>query len=309
MTVTEGLAQHAGRYELSHLRVAGGRGHPHHPGGGRRVRAAGAAVLRRQGLDRHAAPGDQGVPAGPAAVPGDACRHRAQLRRGAGCSATSSSPSPGCAWWSPRCRTTSTRAGWSRPSRRATRCRPSRCCAPSGRTSSTPPSAVPAATKRRPAPRSACSPSATSSANGTRRRSGPSCGTSTTAATTRASTSGCSRCPTGPNSTSGPTSAPRRSSCPRSTTHTSGRSSNATECSGRAQVPAAAQGREDHREDRAVPHRRRRHLHRLRRIVGGHGSEVIAETAVSRLTERGATRADDRISEAGMEDRKREGYF
>lgn len=37
--------------------------------------------------------------------------------------------------------------------------------------------------------------------------------------------------------------------------------------------------------------------------------EVIAETAVSRLTERGATRADDRISEAGMEDRKREGYF
>jgi sulfate adenylyltransferase subunit 2 len=37
--------------------------------------------------------------------------------------------------------------------------------------------------------------------------------------------------------------------------------------------------------------------------------DIIAETAVSRLTERGATRADDRISEAGMEDRKREGYF
>lgn len=37
--------------------------------------------------------------------------------------------------------------------------------------------------------------------------------------------------------------------------------------------------------------------------------DVIAETALSRLTERGATRADDRISEAGMEDRKREGYF
>ncbi|WP_025348589.1 sulfate adenylyltransferase subunit CysD [Nocardia nova] len=36
---------------------------------------------------------------------------------------------------------------------------------------------------------------------------------------------------------------------------------------------------------------------------------VIAETAVTRLTERGATRADDRISESGMEDRKREGYF
>src|ERR1700758_718915 len=37
--------------------------------------------------------------------------------------------------------------------------------------------------------------------------------------------------------------------------------------------------------------------------------EIITETAVSRLTERGATRADDRISEAGMEDRKREAYF
>jgi len=37
--------------------------------------------------------------------------------------------------------------------------------------------------------------------------------------------------------------------------------------------------------------------------------EVLAEVAATRLTERGATRADDRISEAGMEDRKREGYF
>jgi sulfate adenylyltransferase subunit 2 len=37
--------------------------------------------------------------------------------------------------------------------------------------------------------------------------------------------------------------------------------------------------------------------------------EVIAEVAGSRITERGATRADDRFSEASMEDRKREGYF
>ena len=36
---------------------------------------------------------------------------------------------------------------------------------------------------------------------------------------------------------------------------------------------------------------------------------VVAEVAAVRLTERGATRADDRISEAGMEDRKKEGYF
>ena len=37
--------------------------------------------------------------------------------------------------------------------------------------------------------------------------------------------------------------------------------------------------------------------------------QVVAEVAATRLTERGATRADDRISEAGMEDRKKDGYF
>ncbi|GAA5072266.1 sulfate adenylyltransferase subunit CysD [Thermocatellispora tengchongensis] len=37
--------------------------------------------------------------------------------------------------------------------------------------------------------------------------------------------------------------------------------------------------------------------------------EIIAEIAATRITERGATRADDRASEAAMEDRKREGYF
>jgi sulfate adenylyltransferase subunit 2 len=37
--------------------------------------------------------------------------------------------------------------------------------------------------------------------------------------------------------------------------------------------------------------------------------EIIAEVAASRVTERGATRADDKTSEAAMEDRKREGYF
>lgn len=37
--------------------------------------------------------------------------------------------------------------------------------------------------------------------------------------------------------------------------------------------------------------------------------DVVAEVAVSTLTERGATRADDRLSEAAMEDRKKDGYF
>jgi sulfate adenylyltransferase subunit 2 len=38
-------------------------------------------------------------------------------------------------------------------------------------------------------------------------------------------------------------------------------------------------------------------------------ADVITEVGLSSLTERGATRADDRLSEAAMEDRKREGYF
>jgi len=37
--------------------------------------------------------------------------------------------------------------------------------------------------------------------------------------------------------------------------------------------------------------------------------KVIAEVAATRITERGATRVDDKFSEAAMEDRKREGYF
>ena len=38
-------------------------------------------------------------------------------------------------------------------------------------------------------------------------------------------------------------------------------------------------------------------------------SKVIDEVAATRITERGATRGDDKVSEASMEDRKREGYF
>jgi sulfate adenylyltransferase subunit 2 len=38
-------------------------------------------------------------------------------------------------------------------------------------------------------------------------------------------------------------------------------------------------------------------------------AEVVAEIAATRITERGETRADDRVSEAAMEDRKKEGYF
>ena len=37
--------------------------------------------------------------------------------------------------------------------------------------------------------------------------------------------------------------------------------------------------------------------------------DVVTEIAATRVTERGETRADDRVSEAAMEDRKRVGYF
>jgi sulfate adenylyltransferase subunit 2 len=37
--------------------------------------------------------------------------------------------------------------------------------------------------------------------------------------------------------------------------------------------------------------------------------QVVTEIAATRITERGETRADDRVTEAAMEDRKREGYF
>jgi sulfate adenylyltransferase subunit 2 len=45
------------------------------------------------------------------------------------------------------------------------------------------------------------------------------------------------------------------------------------------------------------------------RSVAATLEEVVAEIAATRISERGETRADDRVSEAAMEDRKREGYF
>jgi sulfate adenylyltransferase subunit 2 len=45
------------------------------------------------------------------------------------------------------------------------------------------------------------------------------------------------------------------------------------------------------------------------RSTAGTFDQVIAEIAATRITERGETRADDRVTEAAMEDRKREGYF
>ena len=80
--------------------------------------------------------------------------------------------------------------------------------------------------------------------------------------------------------------------------------------------PAGRQRVRDPRRDeqvfeatRALPHRGRHDLHRRGESTAATVAEVIAEIAATRITERGQTRADDRTSEAAMEDRKREGYF
>ena len=180
----------------------------------------------------------------------------------------------------------------------------------SRRTGSARCSAAPGATRRRPAPRSGCSASATSSASGTRATSGRSCGASTTAVTARARTSACSRCRTGPSWTSGPTSATRASSCRSCTTPTAARSSSATACCWRS--TGSSSRRADETPFEATV--------RFRTIgdatctgcvesLAATADDVVVEVAAARFTERGATRADDRISEAGMEDRKKEGYF
>ena len=58
-----------------------------------------------------------------------------------------------------------------------------------------------------------------------------------------------------------------------------------------------------------LPHGRRHELHRRRRVEAHRLADVVAEIAATRITERGETRADDRVTEAAMEDRKVAGYF
>ncbi len=77
-----------------------------------------------------------------------------------------------------------------------------------------------------------------------------------------------------------------------------------------AEVSPAARRRGRRAPHRALPHRRRHVLHRRRRVGRGHRRATSSSRSpTSTLTERGATRADDRISEAAMEDRKKDGYF
>ena len=73
---------------------------------------------------------------------------------------------------------------------------------------------------------------------------------------------------------------------------------------------AACDGEEPFTRVGALPHGRRHELHRApcESTAADLGS-VVAEIAATRITERGETRADDRVTEAAMEDRKIAGYF
>jgi sulfate adenylyltransferase subunit 2 len=62
------------------------------------------------------------------------------------------------------------------------------------------------------------------------------------------------------------------------------------------------------RARRPRPHHRRHHQHRLIESPADTVDDIIAEIAAARVTERGS-RADDKASEAAMEDRKKQGYF
>jgi sulfate adenylyltransferase subunit 2 len=59
----------------------------------------------------------------------------------------------------------------------------------------------------------------------------------------------------------------------------------------------------------SLPHGRRHELHRRGRVGCRDVASIVREVATTTITERGATRADDRLSEAAMEDRKKDGYF
>ena len=68
-------------------------------------------------------------------------------------------------------------------------------------------------------------------------------------------------------------------------------------------------GEEPFERRRALPHGRRHDLHRRGPLDRHALHDVVAEIAATKITERGETRADDRVTEAAMEDRKVAGYF
>jgi hypothetical protein len=101
----------------------------------RRVRAAGAAVLRRQGLDRACCTWRRRRSGRPGAVPAAARGHRAQLPEVIEYRDRGSAEHTGCGWCGERAGLHRRRPLRERPTARATRCRPCRCSTRSGEAS------------------------------------------------------------------------------------------------------------------------------------------------------------------------------
>ena len=178
-------------------------------------------------------------------------------------------------------------------------------------TASTRCSAAPAATRRRPGPRSGCSASATSSASGTRGTSGPSCGRSTTGGIHP-----------GESIRVFPLSnwteldvwhyiAREQIALPSDLLRARPRGGRARRDVLRGERVTCPSGGRDARSSTRVRYRTVGDASLTAAVLSDADTveKVIDEVAATRITERGATRGDDRVSEAAMEDRKREGYF
>ena len=157
------------------------------------------------------------------------------------------------------------------------------------------------------------SASATTSASGTRGASARSCGSSTTAASARAST--CASFPisnwTELDVWQYIAARETRAAVDLLRARARGLRARRDALRGQSDVRRAASTARS-RSPRSVRYRTvgDMTLHRRRRARRAATLEtVVAEIAATRITERGETRADDRVTEAAMEDRKREGYF
>ena len=164
--------------------------------------------------------------------------------------------------------------------------------------------------EERPGPRSGCSRIATRSAPGARERSGRNSGAFTTATSPPARTCACFRCRIGPRRTSGPTSRANASTLPalyyahtRDIVRRDG-----------FLVPVSAltpAGPEEAVERLVVRFRTVGDISCTCPVESRASTpeQVLRETLSVSVSERGATRMDDRVNSAAMERRKLEGYF
>ena len=189
-------------------------------------------------------------------------------------------------------------------------CKFPRCSRPSRNSDLIAASAARGATRKRPAPRNASSVSATASASGTRKTSAPKSGTFTTPASIPAKTCASFRSPIGRKWTCGNTSERKSSKCRAFISATSANASAATANGCRCTDLLPPEGTKEQVKELVVRVRTIGDIISTGMVESPADSvdDIIAEIAAARVTERGS-RADDKASEAAMEDRKKAGYF